>query len=149
MWLQKDFDFHVVRSSCFLLSPHPTLPLPPSAPSHSQRETHCPGETAMWQRTSISNQWPGRTRGAKSHVSWPWSGSSPNQALRWLQDHLTSFCFISVLFLPHHSARRILVPWPGIKLVTPGLGAWSLNPWTFRKYTSWHLNCSLRARKPS
>ena len=125
------------------LSPPYTLPAPFSSPL-----TQWAKPTALWRqpcnrKPTSPTQWPVRTWGTNSHIRQPWSGSSPNQALRWLQYHLTSFCFISVLFLPHHSACRILVPWPRIKLVTPGLGAWSHNHWTSRKYTSWHLNCSL------
>ena len=45
------------------------------------------------------------------------------------------FYFLSlfIIFLPLHTACRILVPWPGIKPMSPALGTWSLNHWTTRE----------------
>ena len=45
------------------------------------------------------------------------------------------YCFLFVCFLtfwPHHVARGILVPGPGIKLMPPALEAQSLNHWTYQ-----------------
>ena len=40
--------------------------------------------------------------------------------------------FYFFIFLPLHRACGILVPWPGIKPMSPSLGTWSLNHWTTR-----------------
>ena len=40
---------------------------------------------------------------------------------------------IFFFFWPNHVAYRILVPQPGIKPVSPAVGAWSPNHWTSRE----------------
>ena len=41
--------------------------------------------------------------------------------------------FLSFLFWPHHAARGILVPQPGIEPVPPAVEAWRLNHWATRQ----------------
>ena len=49
----------------------------------------------------------------------------------------TGYVFILLIYLkffwPCHAACGILVPLPGIELVSPAVEAWSLNHWTARE----------------
>ena len=36
-----------------------------------------------------------------------------------------------------------LVPWPGIELGPPALGAWSLSQWTTREVPQWSTKCAI------
>ena len=42
-------------------------------------------------------------------------------------------------FLQHHSARRILIPWPRTEPMPPAVEAWSLNHWATSKVPSTSL----------
>ena len=50
--------------------------------------------------------------------------------------YLFLMLFIYLSFWPCCAECGILVPWPGIKPMSPALEAWSLNHWTARK--SWY-----------
>ena len=52
------------------------------------------------------------------------------------------FFLIFKIFWLHRVACGILVPWPGIKPVSPALEAWSLNHWTAREV----LICELKKK---
>lgn len=123
----------------FLLpSLSPPLHSPFSSLSPSLSETHCPMETAMRQRTNISNQWPVRTWGANSHICQFLKDPPQIRPLRWPY-HLTSFLF----YLCHTTQHGILMfSGPGSNQ-DPRIGSMKSQPLDPRKYTSWHLNCSL------
>ena len=47
------------------------------------------------------------------------------------------FSTLHLIFFPFGPvAYRILVPWPGMKLVSPAVEAWSLNHWATREFLS-------------
>ena len=52
--------------------------------------------------------------------------------------------FFFFFFFPHHAACMILVPWPGIKCMTPVVEGQSPNHWTTRKVPKMPIpNCLL------
>ena len=50
------------------------------------------------------------------------------------QAGLLSYFIYLLFFWPCHTARRILVPQPGIKPVPPAMEVWSPNHWTAREF---------------
>ena len=50
----------------------------------------------------------------------------------------TLSCSCEPLPVPHD-----LVPWPGIELGPPALGAWSLSQWTTREVPLWSTKCAI------
>ena len=63
-------------------------------------------------------------------LAWevPWTEEPVGRARPGVQH-----CSLEILFLPHHVARGILVPGPGIKLEPPTLAMWHLNHRATRK----------------
>ena len=56
-------------------------------------------------------------------------GSGQKEVLR----EQNSFFFFPQCFCPHSATCRILIPWPGIKPMSPALGVQSLNHWSPRE----------------
>ena len=62
------------------------------------------------------------------------------------------FCAKVFGFWPRHTARGILVPWPGIKPMPSALDPWSLHHWTSREVPVlrfWSLMCTLSSQHTS
>ena len=74
-------------------------------------------------------------------ISFPRRSSRPRD---WTQVSCTAGRFFTnwamreaqLFFWLYHMACRILVPWPGIKPLSPSLAVWSLNHWTTSKVPS-------------
>ena len=79
-------------------------------------------------------------KGTRKERNGYWGVLFEAQMVKWL----LLFCgFLFVCFLtfwPHHVARGILVPGPGIKLMPPALEAQSLNHWTTREVPFTSIN---------